>query len=186
MGVLVRILRLFKADMHGVMDELEDKGLLLRQYLREMEEDLRQKEARLEQMAGTCRGIEKDLALCVQELGKMGKDLDLAVSRGKDEIARMLIRKRRTLIGSRDHLQRQLDTLSEEKDKIAGVLEEHRLQYERFKIEAMAYCRNDRKGPHREPLDDTHAFFVWQTPSEEEVEMELLRRKEAAGKGGAA
>ena len=34
MGIMTRFMRLCKADMHGVIDRLEDKGLLLKQYLR--------------------------------------------------------------------------------------------------------------------------------------------------------
>lgn len=185
MGVLSRILRLFKADLHGVMDQLEDKGLLLKQYLREMEDDLKQKAARLEQVTDTCRGIEKDLALRAQEIGKIENDLDLAVGREKDEIARMLIRKRRTLQGSCEHLQRQLDTMIEEKDKIARVLEEQQLEYERFKVEATAYCRQAGQHPQQGTGAHPDAFTAWQTPSEEEVELELLQRKEALRQGGA-
>ena len=44
MGIMTRMLRLCKADVHGVMDQLEDKGLLLKQYLREMETSLGHKE----------------------------------------------------------------------------------------------------------------------------------------------
>ena len=47
MGIASRIVKIFKADIHGVMDQLEDPGLLLKQYLREMEEALNQKEAKL-------------------------------------------------------------------------------------------------------------------------------------------
>ena len=32
MGIMTRIMRLCKADLHGVMDQLEDKELLLKQY----------------------------------------------------------------------------------------------------------------------------------------------------------
>ena len=186
MGVLSRILRLFRADLHGVMDQLEDKSLLLRQCLREMEEGLKQKEARLDQITGTCREIEKNLALRMQEIGKIEKDLDLAVGREKDEIARMLIRKRRTLQGSCEHLQRQLDAMIEEKNKITHVLEQQRLEYERLKVEATAYCRSSGQPPCQGPAGDADDLFAWRMPTEEEIELELLQRKEAFRRGGAA
>ena len=40
MGLANRMYRIWKADIHGIMDQMEDKGLLLRQHLREMEEEL--------------------------------------------------------------------------------------------------------------------------------------------------
>ncbi|MBW1694925.1 MAG: PspA/IM30 family protein, partial [Deltaproteobacteria bacterium] len=50
MGVFTRIVRICKADIHGVMDQLEDQGLLLKQHLRDMEKALSQKEARLKKL----------------------------------------------------------------------------------------------------------------------------------------
>jgi hypothetical protein len=43
MAILARIIRLFKADIHGVMDQIEDQGLLLKQHLRDMEDSLVQR-----------------------------------------------------------------------------------------------------------------------------------------------
>jgi len=37
MGITTRLVRIFKADLHGVMDQLEDQGLLLKQHLRDMQ-----------------------------------------------------------------------------------------------------------------------------------------------------
>jgi phage shock protein A len=47
MGILTRIVRICKADIHGVMDHIEDQGLLLKQHLRDMEKALSEKEAGL-------------------------------------------------------------------------------------------------------------------------------------------
>jgi phage shock protein A len=52
MAILTRIFRLFKADIHGIMDQIEDQGLLLKQHLRDMEESLVQKEAKRSGPAG--------------------------------------------------------------------------------------------------------------------------------------
>ena len=47
MGIASRMVNIFKADVHGVVDQFEDQGLLLKQYLRDMAEALSQKEAEL-------------------------------------------------------------------------------------------------------------------------------------------
>ena len=49
MGIATRITKIFKADIHGVMDQIEDQGLMLKQHLRDMEEALIQKKAQLKQ-----------------------------------------------------------------------------------------------------------------------------------------
>ncbi len=53
MAILARIIKIFKADIHGVMDRLENRELLLKQHLREMEEILNRKEAKLRQMTAS-------------------------------------------------------------------------------------------------------------------------------------
>ena len=37
MGILSRFFRICKSDIHGVMDLLEDRELLLKQHIRDME-----------------------------------------------------------------------------------------------------------------------------------------------------
>ena len=56
MGIMTRMLRLCKADVHGVMDQLEDKGLLLKQYLREMETSLGHKEQQISGLSSASTG----------------------------------------------------------------------------------------------------------------------------------
>ena len=185
MGVLSRMLRLCKADLHGVMDQLEDKSLLLKQYLREMETSLKQKETRLEQLDQTCGQIRRDLEQRDRESQNLEKDLDLAVRKQKDEIARMLIRKRRTIQGGCAQLQRQLELMTEEKGRIAETLEQQRLEYDRLKVKTAAFCRQAEQQAFETPTAAVDAAFAWQAPSEEEIELELLQRKEAVQQGGA-
>jgi len=184
MSIFSRMLRLCKADLHGVMDQLEDKGLLLKQCLREMEESLKRKEVRLDQIARAGEQIRRTLARHNEESLKLEQDLELAVGKDKDEISRMLIRKRRTLQSACRQLQRQLDTLAEEQGQVAGTLEKQRLQYEQLKAKAAAFCRQAEEPRLEDSLETMDGAFAWLTPSEEEVELELLQRKEAARKGG--
>jgi phage shock protein A len=186
MSVFSRVFRLCKADLHGVMDQLEDKGLLLKQCLREMEESLKHKESRLDQITRSCEQIKRALDRRNEEALKLEQDLELAVRKEKDEIARMLIRKRRTLQGGCSQMHRQLEVLTEEKCQVAGTLEQQRLQYDQLKVEAAAFCRQAEQHRFEEPAEPPDGVFAWQTPSEEEIELELLQRKEAVRQGGAS
>ena len=53
MGIITRFIRVCKADIHGVMDQLEDKDLLLKQHLRDMEVELSRKEARIRRLVAS-------------------------------------------------------------------------------------------------------------------------------------
>lgn len=181
MGILSRMFRLCKADFHGVMDQMEDKGLLLKQYLREMEEGLKEKENRLARISQSCRQIERDLTQRRDEAHRLEKDLDLAVFKDKDDIARMLIRKRRTLQVTSEQLEYRNETLVEEKRALSETLDRQRLQYDQLKHKVASFCQQ----AEQDPTDTVNASTAWQTSTQEEIELELLQRKEAVQQGGA-
>ena len=185
MGIMSRMLRLCKADVHGVMDQLEDKGLLLKQALREMETGLKTKELHLGKITGRIRQAERDLAQRRDETRKLEKDLELAVSKGKDDIARMLIRKRRILEDSCGQLDDRITGLSEEQNVLSETLDRQRLQYDRMKIKAAAFYQRAESRGFEDVFTAAEATRGWKVPTEEEIELELLQRKEAHEKGGA-
>ncbi|OOZ38928.1 hypothetical protein BOW53_13550 [Solemya pervernicosa gill symbiont] len=50
MALINRVTRLFRADMHAVLDRIEEPEVLLRQSIREMEEALADDEQQLRQL----------------------------------------------------------------------------------------------------------------------------------------
>lgn len=120
MGIASRLIRLCKADLHGVMDQIEDRELLLKQYLREMEEALAVKKEHLERLMARRTRAERDLVSYRDKVGALEEDIALAVAREKDDIARMLIRKKyplgqgvENLETRRQHLQAEIDAAEE-------------------------------------------------------------------------
>lgn len=185
MGMMTRIMRLWKADMHGVMDQLEDKALMLKQCLREMEQSLQQKQRRLNQLRSTCEQIQAQLAARDKEQLKLEADLSLAVNKNKEDIARLLIRKRLVLQGECERLSRQSRQLEEEQMRLSQLVQQQQNQYEQLKIKCAAHCQQaeQRAGDDNSDIWSESAGSLY--PSEEEIELELLRFKEAMPQGGA-
>jgi len=175
---MTRLLRLWKADIHGVMDKIEDQGLLLQQHLREMEKSLQHKEAQIKQLAESKRQIHVELTAGTQEYERLESDLELALRKGKDTIAKHLIRKKMVQQKHTEKLQRQHNALAEEQKQLSQLLEEQRLQHEIFKVKAgnFALRRNRVPGYHtytrRGPAAGANSI------EEHEIEIELIRRKE--------
>jgi phage shock protein A len=185
MAILSRMLRLFKADVHGVMDQLEDKGLLLKQYLREMEASLEDKQGRLNRTLQSIRQAESDYDQRKKDVQKLEEDLDLAVRKERDDIARMLIRKRRSLQGSCEQIKQQIEVLTQENSRLSETVARQRLQYDQLKVK-MATIRQQAQSAGYEGVIVAEASSqTWRTPTEEEIELELLQRKEALQEGGA-
>lgn len=184
MGIMSRMFRLCKADVHGVMDQLEDKGLLLKQYLREMETSLGYKEQQVNALTQRSDRLKRQVANHSEEMQKLEQNLTLALKKQKDDIARILIRRRQALETASGQLKEQVETIAQEKTQLLETLASQHLQYETLKAKADAYCR--RSGEH---LFDTvvhHNTGDWTTvdANNEKIELELLQRKEALHKGG--
>jgi phage shock protein A len=185
MGILSRLLRLCKADVHGVMDQMEDKELLLKQYLREMEENLSQKKDQLARTDRIIRQVTGDLDLHREELRRLEADLDLSLGKGKDDIARMLIRKRRTIEGGADMIAQRLDRVTAEKRFLQETLDRQLLQYEELKVKVAGLCRRPEGNPFSSLRSPEDHLPAWKNPTDEEIELELLQRKASLQQGGA-
>ena len=179
MGIASRIVNIFKADIHGVMDQFEDQGLLLKQYLRDMEQALNRKEADIARKIAQQNQIQKEHDKYHQQYLSLDSDLTVAVQKGKDNIARMLIRKAKPLVSLRDELGAQLVSLDEELAQIKAHLAQQRLQYEQLKIRSAEYLHRSEMLGREKDMQSIIANKIGAELSEEEVELELLKRKEA-------
>jgi phage shock protein A len=179
MAIIARIIKIFKADIHGVMDHLEDRGLLLKQHLREMEDALNRKEAKLSKMTALHGQGQKDLAQYNQQWEALEHDLTVAVSKKKDEIARMLIKKMKPLENLMGDLSRQLKTLDEEKLQLIHHLQQQRHRYEQFRCRTAEYLHRTQMQDWEKDVIDPVSAGGYGEPTDQEIELELLKRKEA-------
>jgi len=178
MSIMTRFIRLWKADLHGVMDQMEDRILLLNQHLREMEAALTEKTtvlARLSQSLKSARLEEEDYT---READRIEADLGAALDKDRDDIARFLIRRLKPLQAHREFLGRHIRQLENEMAEAEVALSERKRQYDRLRLKAKAFsrdaecCKTADERPGFMQREDFH------DPSEEEVEIELIRRKE--------
>ncbi|MEW6267076.1 MAG: PspA/IM30 family protein [Thermodesulfobacteriota bacterium] len=179
MRLMQRLVWVLRADLHGALDQLEDKTLLLKQYMREMEEELWRKEARLGQLASARDNIRREISRRTQEAGRLEENLNLVLAQDKDDLARRLIRKLRALKSHLEELERQGADLEAEVSALRDQWSEQRLKLDEIKFRAADYLRRSQR-PRWETLATEAAWPGGQgTLDEEEVEIELLRRKES-------
>jgi len=183
MGIMTRFVRLCKADIHGVMDQMEDKGLLLRQHIRDMREELDRKESSLAGMMALREEAERERERRTRECEALERDLTMAITKEKDDIARTLIRKLKSLAGHLEELKRRLETLDADIARLRSTLEEQRLIYEQLRMKASEHMRGTERRQWEEALAGATPCGLGAETSEDEVELELLRRKERIQKG---
>ncbi|MDY7037724.1 MAG: PspA/IM30 family protein [Thermodesulfobacteriota bacterium] len=179
MGIMTRIVKVFKADIHGVMDQLEDQGLLLKQHLRDMEEALTHKETKLKKILASRNQSRQELDRYNLQSERLEKDLAVALEKEKDDIARMLIKKIKPLDDLRDELAAHINKLDEEITRYKDHLEQQQIRYEQLKHRSVEYFH---KAEIKEEEKNISGLLPDNSPielSEEEIELELIKRKKA-------
>lgn len=176
MKLLDRVATLLRADAHGVVESLEDRALLLKQYVREAELDLNRKRARLEALREEGKRLAEALAGCEAEVRSLDEDIELALKGDKEELARFSIRRllpRRTEVGA---LRSQLEQRAAEERCLAEQLATQQAQLERLRTRVRAEVAQTPATESVRP-----AWLSETAVSDEEVEIELMRRRQAPG-----
>ena len=136
MALITRISRLFQADFHAVLDRIEEPDVLLRQAVREMEEELARDEQRskiLKHEQGQLTARESDLE---QSLHEIEEQLDVCFDSGKDDLARTSIRRKLETQRFCKGLARKRQALQETIDDLDTRLRENRTRLESMRQKA--------------------------------------------------
>jgi phage shock protein A len=172
-----RVATLIKADAHGVVDALEERSLLLRQHLREAELELLQKRARAQALAEEEARLQGETLRCGRRIAALDEDIALALEGEKEDLARFAIRRilpeRRELAA----LEEEIAEVTEARAKLAERVEEQESQLESLRERVRVHlAEGARKG------DDWEGTLP-PAVADEEVELELLRRRQARAEG---
>jgi phage shock protein A len=180
MALINRISRLFKADFHAVLDQIEEPEALLKQAIRDMEDDL----ATTEQRVALCAHDQEALTIRKSELesaiAEIDTQLDLCFESKKNGLAKSLIKKKLEA----ERILKRLDAkhLSNEKyldeqrkviDENHATLESLRQKAELFSQRAPAHTSSDSE------FDDISWLARETSVSDDEVEIAYLREKSA-------
>ena len=172
MKLFDRMTTLIKADAHGVVDALEERSLLLRQHVREAELELLQKRARVEALAEEEVRLRDVLARCDKRTTALEEDIALALDGEKEDLARFAIRRmipeRRELTA----LEAQIAEVGETRGKLAERLQEQESQFESLRQRARTHLAEASRN------DDDLSGLAPPAVADEEVELELLRRRQ--------
>lgn len=179
MGILSRSARILKAGVHGVIDDITDKQLLLKQYIRDMQDALEKKELTLQEMRISRRLLDKERDKYTHLCSRYEQDLTAAIKMGKDEIARRLIRKLKPVEHSQQALSDTIQELDRDIFQLQEVLDRQTFSYEEVKRRAAAYYQDRERGQHEDEFGFSDPERRYGRPSMKEVELELLQRKES-------
>ena len=167
-----RLATLMKADAHGVLEQLEERSLLAKQHLREAELELTRKRARCEALEDEVRRVAEEASRLEAELTSLDEDVTLALSGDKEELARFSVRKLLPKRRALEQLRQRGSELGEERQRLHGRLETQEAELEELKRKVHTRLAAER-------ASDLEGSIAELPAADEEVELELLRRRGA-------
>jgi len=173
MTLIARVSRLFKADLHAVLDRVEEPDLVLRQAIREMEEDLARDGRRMDALHAELQRIAARDSEIELSLGGIEEELDVCFDAGKDDLGRALIRRRLEGRSHRATLARRREGLEEKLVRLESRIREHGVQLDamRQKAELLAPQEAEPFGGEARDIPDLRV-------RDEDVEVAFLRERQ--------
>ena len=173
MSLITRLSRLLQADLHAVLDRVEEPEALLQQSIREMEESLADETRRAEVLKHQREQIVARQEQLTRTLAGIEQQLDTSFHAGDDTLSRKLIKRKLEAQRFASYLSQQHKTVEDSYSNIAQCLDEDRdrLDSMRQKAELLG-----QKATSVEPANDWNelAFAV----REEDVEVTFLQEKQ--------
>jgi phage shock protein A len=179
MALINRVSRLFKADFNAVLDRIEEPEQLLRQAIRDMQDELSLCQRRI----AACTREQEALQDRRHEVRASAADfdgqLDLCFESGKDDLARGIVRRK---LESQRLLQR-LDSRLEANDRFLQrqkkLLEENRATLESLRQKAELIVADGSADGSSGSLEDIGRVVQDLRVADDEVEVAFLREQAA-------
>lgn len=179
-----RVVTLAKADAHGVVEALEERSLLLKQALRDAHLELLQKRARVRALEEEERRLGDEAQRLERELASLDEDVRLALAGDKEELARFAIRRLLPRRREREQLREQLREVTDSRERLSACLAEQEQSYQELASRAQTRLAAERRrGYGADTLEGRLGEDA--AVADEEVEIELLRRRRGTPGGEA-
>ncbi len=174
MALITRLSRLFRSDLHAVLDRIEEPEVLLRQAIREMEEDLASGEQRLKLMTHEQGQIIDRLSDLDHQIGDIEEQLDVCFASKKEDLARTLIRRKLEAGQLRKILARKREALEEKLKALSTRLAENKTRLSGMRQKAELLAAEAEPETAGSPTLEAHPCRV----RDEDVEVALLCEKQ--------
>ena len=175
MAIVNRITRLFTADVHAVLDRLEEPDALLRQAIREMEAALAEHTLQLKALE-----LERDLvrrrgAEIERTLTGIREEIDLSFAAGNEALVRTCLRRRLESERLQRVLEQRVALLTQQIDAATPVLEQQRERLESMRQKAALFDVEISTSAH---ADGARWNSGDSCVSEADIDLALLREQQ--------
>jgi len=181
MALINRISRLVKADFHAVLDQIEEPEQLLKQAIRDMEDDLAETEQRINLCAHDQEALQVRKSELEATIAETDGQLDLCFESDKEDLAKNLIRKKLEA----ERLLKRLNTKFEANEKYLeeqrASLDENLATLDSLRQKADLFAQRAPSHADSSEFDDIAWMARELNVGDDEVEIAFLREKSSRG-----
>lgn len=181
MALINRVSRLFKADFHAVLDSIEEPEQVLKQAIRDMEDELQDSEQRIATCVHECEVLGNRQTGIEHSVGEIADQLDLCFESGKEQLSKGLIRKKLEAERLLKRLNTRLDANAAFLADQRRLLDDNRTTLDGLRQKAEIFSRRSDSGLSGTEIDESDWFVRDMNVSEDEVEIAFLREQAARG-----
>jgi len=178
MALINRISRLFKADFHAVLDQIEEPEQVLKQAIRDMEDDLGTAGQRIALCAHDQAALSVRRTELQDAISEIDSQLDLCFESEKDDLAKNLIKKKLEAERLLKRLNAKHAANEKYLDEQQAMLDENNATLESLRQKAELFAhRTTVHSDGGSEFDDITWMAREMTVGDEEVEIAYLREK---------
>lgn len=175
MAIINRISKLFQADLHAMLDNIEEPEQLLKQAIREMQNNLFTSEDTLRSLQDSQQKIETRISQLKQSMDKYPAELDLCFESEEEELARSLIKRQLETTQLCDHMASRNESIQQQISVLQSRISEKQMQLESMQqkaellINEAAVLKDDPLSPWDSPVTNINT---------DEIEIAFLNEKQ--------
>jgi phage shock protein A len=157
MSIWKRVRDLVTAHAYDVLEKLEKPERMVKQYIRELEQEWMQAEQALARQMVLKKKQESLIRDIEEAIAKRERQAKLAVETGEDAIARLALQDKLLLEKKEQAYRKQLETIEQQTEILAEQLKDLRETYEELKNKQFALLTRLHAARSIQSLDDTLA-----------------------------
>ena len=173
MAIISRISRLFAADVHAVLERLEEPELVLRQSIREMEEALAAQRAQLQRISSREHRLSRSSAQLKARCEDLNEQLDASIAAQRMDTSKALVKRKLETQALLNNVSEKIDQMHQEAEQLEQDIELRAAQLDALREKAQLLFEQDEQGLETFSQDAPQTWL-----NEQDVEAALLREIE--------
>ncbi len=180
MGILDRMTRLIRANVNDMVDHAEDPAKMLDQLIREMNDQIHMARGQVAAMIAQEKELQMDYEQSAQHASEWERKAELAVTQGKDDLAREALRRKRDNAEHAEVYSSNLQSQQEMVTKLKSQLQQLETKYESARANRDVLIARQRRAEAVQKVSSTMSGLKSLEPGEELDRMERRIRSNEA------